>query len=82
MLKAGLIVVFGVVATPMALAQPDGSSRRPGAAAGKTIEKPLAQTRTPTSCAAFGPGFVKVEGSDTCVRIGGSVSVGVGTRAR
>jgi len=30
------------------------------------------------SCAAYGPGFVKVEGSDTCVQIGGSISIGVG----
>lgn len=30
------------------------------------------------SCAAYGPGFVKVESTETCVRIGGAVSVGVG----
>jgi hypothetical protein len=30
------------------------------------------------ACAAYGPGFVKVEGSDTCVKVGGSISVGVG----
>jgi hypothetical protein len=29
------------------------------------------------SCAAFGPGFVKVEGTDTCVKVGGAFSVGV-----
>ncbi|WP_298363400.1 hypothetical protein [uncultured Bradyrhizobium sp.] len=29
-------------------------------------------------CASFGPGFVKVEGSDTCVKLGGAVSVGAG----
>ena len=27
------------------------------------------------SCAAYGAGFVKVAGSDTCVKIGGAVSV-------
>ncbi|MGB3864514.1 MAG: hypothetical protein WBA29_02655 [Xanthobacteraceae bacterium] len=48
----------------------------------KTTEKPLSRTRTPASCAEFGPGFVRTEGSDTCVRIGGSVSIGVGGRAR
>jgi Porin subfamily len=32
-------------------------------------------------CAAFGAGFVKVAGSDTCVKIGGAVSVGVGGAA-
>jgi Porin subfamily len=39
--------------------------------------KPPAK-RTYNSCAAFGAGFVKVDGTDTCVKIGGSVSIGVG----
>lgn len=30
------------------------------------------------ACAAFGPGFRKIEGSDTCVKIGGSVRVETG----
>ena len=29
------------------------------------------------ACAEYGPGFVKVEGSSTCMKIGGSISVGV-----
>jgi Porin subfamily len=33
-----------------------------------------------SSCAAYGPGFVKIEGTDTCVQIGGSISVGAGVR--
>ena len=33
-------------------------------------------------CAAFGPGFVKVAGSDTCVKIGGAFSVDVGSGPR
>jgi hypothetical protein len=32
------------------------------------------------SCAEYGAGFVRVEGSDSCVRIGGSISVGTGGR--
>jgi hypothetical protein len=31
-----------------------------------------------SGCATFGAGFVKVDGSDTCVKIGGAASVGVG----
>jgi len=31
-----------------------------------------------TSCAAYGPGFVKVEGTSTCVKASGSVGVGAG----
>jgi hypothetical protein len=30
------------------------------------------------SCAAYGPGFMKVEGSGTCVKVGGSVQIGAG----
>ncbi|WP_249781054.1 porin [Bradyrhizobium sp. dw_78] len=28
-------------------------------------------------CAAFGPGFMKVEGTDTCMKVGGAVRVDV-----
>lgn len=37
--------------------------------------------RVVNSCAAYGAGFVKVDGSDTCVKIGGAVSIGVGGSA-
>ena len=30
------------------------------------------------SCAAYGPGFVKVEGTDTCMKIGGGIGIGAG----
>ncbi len=30
------------------------------------------------SCAEFGPGFVRIAGSSTCVRVGGSISADVG----
>ncbi|MBU6457733.1 MAG: hypothetical protein KGK01_12190 [Bradyrhizobium sp.] len=45
-------------------------------------DKPLAAKRVGRShaCAAYGPGFVAVDGSDTCVKVGGSISVGVGGR--
>jgi hypothetical protein len=29
-------------------------------------------------CAEYGAGFVRIEGSSTCIKIGGSFSVGVG----
>ena len=31
-----------------------------------------------SSCATYGAGFVKLEGTNTCVKIGGSISVGAG----
>jgi Porin subfamily len=41
--------------------------------------KPLAAERLGRShaCAAYGPGFVAVDGTDTCVKVGGSVSAEV-----
>ncbi|MDH2381323.1 hypothetical protein [Bradyrhizobium sp. CER78] len=44
--------------------------------AGRTLPSKSA-TRS-NSCASYGPGFVKVEGTDTCVKLGGAVSVGAG----
>jgi hypothetical protein len=29
-------------------------------------------------CAEYGPGFVRIEGSSTCIKIGGGFGVGVG----
>ena len=38
---------------------------------------PPAKSAAGNPCAAFGPGFVKVAGTDTCVKVGGALSVGV-----
>jgi hypothetical protein len=39
---------------------------------------PLKRAAGSSPCAAFGPGFTKIEGSDTCMRIGGAVGIGAG----
>ncbi len=39
---------------------------------------PLKGARTDDSCATYGAGFVRVDGTQTCVKIGGAVSIGVG----
>jgi hypothetical protein len=43
---------------------------------------PPAKSAAGNPCAAYGPGFIKVEGTDTCMKIGGSFSVDVGGAAR
>jgi len=51
----------------------------------KASPKPGTQHRSAGSnpCAKYGPGFVRVGGSDTCVKLGGSVSVeGGGSQRR
>jgi Porin subfamily len=41
--------------------------------AGKTLPSKVTTQSNP--CASLGQGFVKVEGTDTCVKLGGSVRV-------
>ncbi|HTO59933.1 MAG TPA: porin [Bradyrhizobium sp.] len=43
---------------------------------------PPPKRATGNPCAAYGAGFVKVEGTDTCMRIGGSLDVGIGGAVR
>jgi hypothetical protein len=48
--------------------------------AGTDRPAPLKGKASSNSCAAYGAGFVKMEGTDTCVQVGGSISVGAGVR--
>jgi hypothetical protein len=48
---------------------------KPGKPA-KTL--PLRPAKAANPCAEYGAGFVRIEGSSTCVKIGGSFGVGVG----
>jgi hypothetical protein len=43
-------------------------------------QKPVqpVRPRQPVACSEFGPGFVRMPGSDSCMRFGGSVGIGVG----
>jgi len=43
---------------------------------------PVKEPKYDHSCAAYGAGFVKVAGTDTCVKVGGSVSIGTSVRGR
>jgi Porin subfamily len=43
---------------------------------------PPAKRAAGEPCAAFGPGFVKAEGTDTCLKVGGSFQADVSGAAR
>ncbi len=78
MRKSALVIAALLLPAFSALAQQPGLQKsEKAAAAGKTL--PLRGASSANSCAAYGPGFVKVEGSDTCVKVGGAISIGVGT---
>ena len=71
-IAALLLPAFGALAQ-----QPGLQKSEKASASGKTL--PLRGASSANSCAAYGPGFVKLEGSDTCVKVGGAISIGVGT---
>ena len=78
MLKVCLTIVFWGLAFAVAAAQSGGRNDK-ALSLGKSQvqQRPATPSRSATSCAEFGAGFVRAEGSDTCVRIGGSIGIGV-----
>lgn len=73
------LIALVVLLASSALAEPSGRATLDKVPPGKQL--PLKGTSSANPCAAFGPGFVKLEGSDTCVKLGGSLDVGVGASA-
>jgi len=71
------LVLTGAAA--LAAEQSEHQKSGKAAASGKLL--PLKRTTSGDSCAAYGAGFFKVEGSETCVKIGGAVGIGAGTSA-
>jgi hypothetical protein len=43
---------------------------------------PPAKSTAGNPCAAYGPGFVRVQGTDTCVKVGGAFDVSGAARSR
>jgi hypothetical protein len=54
-----------------------GSTAGTRTAPGRDHPAAVRPSRDP--CAEFGPGFARAPGSDTCVRFGGGIGVGIGT---
>ena len=52
--------------------------QKPGKAATSDTSLPLKRPSSANACAEYGAGFVRIEGSNTCMKIGGAVSVGAG----
>jgi hypothetical protein len=77
MKKIVLVVVLAVLPTWVAIAQP---SKQPRKKPPKSSS--LSSPAGGNPCKKYGPGFFKVEGSDTCLKIGGGISVEGGGGAR
>ncbi|WP_454652638.1 hypothetical protein [Bradyrhizobium liaoningense] len=84
-MRTPLLILISLLATPAAAAE---SLRLPPAErpqAGKETVRPLplksaAGKARAGSCASYGPRFVMVEGTGTCVKVGGSISIDTSVR--
>jgi hypothetical protein len=65
-----------------ALAWPAAADPLPPQKPARSAAKPALRSPPANPCAAFGPGFVRTEGSDTCIKLGGGIGVGVGGSSR
>ncbi|WP_257164559.1 porin [Bradyrhizobium sp. SRS-191] len=71
-------IVWLAIATVASAGSPGSSLLEPKAAApSKPVARPGAVTSNP--CASYGANFVRVEGTDTCVKVGGALRLETGT---
>ena len=73
-----LAIAVAMLPASSAAAEPS-SNQKPEKPVASARLLPLKGAGASHSCAAYGPDFVKVEDTDTCVKIGGAVSIGVGS---
>jgi hypothetical protein len=81
-MRKSLLAIPALMLTAVAaLAAEQSGHQKSDKAAPAAKLLPLKRATSGNSCAAYGAGFVKLEGSDTCVKIGGAVGIGAGTSA-
>ena len=70
-----LVMLVAVLSGSAVLADPASHPRLDYATPPDRLPPAKSAARNP--CAAFGTGFVKVEGTDSCIKVGGSFRVDV-----
>jgi hypothetical protein len=71
-----LAIVIALLPVSLAAAEPSRGQKPDKQASGRML--PVKPAGAGNACAAYGPDFVRVEGTETCVHIGGAVSFGAG----
>ena len=77
-----LAIMVGLLPASMALAEPSNSQKSSKQPAAVDRLQPTKGVRAGNSCAAYGPGFVKVDGAETCVKLGGGIGIETGRSVR
>ena len=77
-MRKSLLVLFAMALASVAARAEQPRLQKPDKAAtfGKLL--PLKRSNSANACAEYGAGFVKIEGTSTCIKIGGAISIGAG----
>jgi hypothetical protein len=76
-MKSLLVLLAATLSASVVLAEPSRHPKsRTATPSGRPL--PLKGAASANSCAAYGAGFVRIEGSDTCIKIGGAIGIGGG----
>ena len=77
-MRKSLLIVMAVTLPSVAALAEQPRSQKPDKAATSGKLLPLKRSNSANACVEYGAGFVKIEGTNTCMKIGGAVSVGAG----
>ena len=77
-MRKSVLVMIAVVLPSVAAAAEQPRIRKSDKAATPGKPLPLKRSNAANTCAEYGAGFVKIEGTSTCMKIGGAVGVGAG----
>ncbi len=81
MVTGRLFLALTIAVLPFASALAQQSERQPSKGHGEAPRQQRDEAKA-KPCPEFGPGFVKIAGSDTCVKVGGSITVNGGVNGR
>jgi hypothetical protein len=77
-MRKSLLVMIGLALASIAARAEQPRLQKVDGAATSSKLLPLKRSNSANACAEYGAGFVKIEGTNTCMKIGGAVSVGAG----
>jgi hypothetical protein len=77
-MRKSLFVMMVTVLPSVSAAAEQPRPLKPDTAATSGKLLPLKRSNSANACAEYGAGFVKIEGTNTCMKLGGAVSVGAG----
>jgi hypothetical protein len=73
-----LAIVVVMVPVSIAAAEPPGRQKPDPTPTRERLLPVRRDAGAGNSCAAYGPGFVKIDGTGTCVKVGGAIEIGAG----